>query len=1012
MTLAGISIRRPVATTMITVSILLIGIIAMFKMKRELIPNMDVPKVSINATWSGAVAEDIETFITKEIETSLSAVEGIQKIETVSSYQSSKVNIEFKFGVNLNEKINEIQKEISRISSKLPSDSTLSIRKASGGSSNFLALVVFASPNKTALSNFIDQYLVPRLQGIEGIGDVSVFGEDKKQIQIQVDDNKLAAYNMSPMELYSLISGTNPTMPAGKISDGNKSIIIRFIGEINYIEQYENMIIKSNGNILRLKDVANVVLTNEDKSSFSYFNGKNSLTLFITKSSDGEAIKISKKIYEILDELSPLMPNDTEKKVVVDTSEFISSSISAVFKSALQGLVLATIILFLFLKNVRTTLLITIALPVAIIATFAFLSLNGTSLNLISLMGLSIGVGMLTDNSVVVIDNIYRHITELDKSLDEATEGGANEVTTSIIASSLTTMVVFIPILFIPGMAREQFKDMSFSIIFSNIAALLVSITLIPMLANKFLKKEDIKNEDGKIFSFIKNKYLNIINFSIKNKFKTFIITVFVFIFSMIVAPKFIKFQFMPIQDQGTYSINAELPEGTDLTKADKVAKEIENIVKNNSYTQSYSTIVQQNKVSVNVDIGKKGKRNKSVFDLLNDIRPQFKNILDARISFATSFRMDSHKSIEFIIKGDNLEEIKNLSNKIYKKMGEFPEVVDLSSTVNSGATELRIEFDRDKIKMFGINPTTIARTISFYILGGDRSNPSTIKTENEEIDILVRLPIEKRSDIDSLKQINIKIGDNNFIKLGDVVKFKIAETSTEIRKNNKIYSVSISANDSGVGIKNIQNKFVETFKSFNPANNISYTWGGDSKNMIEFMSQLKLALMISLFLIYALLASQFESFLLPIIIIGSIPLAIIGVFWGLIILRQPLDIMSMIGIILLAGIVVNNAIVLIDFIKILRSNNFEKEKAVVISCETRLRPILMTTLTTVLGMVPLALGIGEGSEMYKGMALAVILGLTTSTILTLVIIPILYIIVDDLTNKVKRTINKLLKNY
>ena len=1002
MSLAGISIRRPVATTMVMLSFIFIGLLAMFSMKKELIPDIKVPVVTISTTWSGAVSEDVESQVTKKIKDSLSNVDAIDKIQTVSAYGSSTVVVNFDYGVDTDEKVTQIQREVSKITNDLPSDAnTPLVRKVEAGSGNMTAVIAFNADSKTALTTFIKEQLKPRLESLPGIGQVDIFGNPDKQLQIQVDSDKLASYNLSPMELYNIVRTSVATYPIGKLSTGNKDMIIRFMGDLDYIDQYKNILISSNGNTLRLKDVADVVLTTEDADNVGYLNGKESVVVLLQKSSDGDTITLNNAAFKVIEEMRPYMPAGTEYSIEMDSSENINNSISNVSSSAVQGLVLATIILFVFLKSFRTTVLISLALPVAIVFTFAFLSMRGTTLNLISLMGLSIGVGMLTDNSVVVVDNIYRHITELNSPVREAAENGTEEVTFSVIASALTTIVVFLPILFIPGLAREFFRDMSYAIIFSNLAAIIVAITMIPMLASRFLNRKSMKSEDGKFFKKVKAFYLKVINSAISHKGLTVLIMVGLFFFSILVGPKLLKFEFMPKQDEGKYALTAELQNGTDLAKAERIAKELEEIVKNDPHTESYLMLVSTSSISINANVGKKNTRKDSVFTIMDDIRKKASNVLDARVSMTNQFSGgQTQKDVEFLLQGSNQDEIKQFGKQLLEKLQKYDGMVDISSTLDPGIIELRLNIDRDKIASYGISPAVIAQTVSYYMLGGDKANTATLKTDSEEIDVLVRLPKEKRNDINTLSSLNIKVGDNKFVKLSDVATLQYAEGTSEVRKKNGIYTVTISGNDGGVGLGKIQSKIIEEFNNLEPPSTISYSWGGQSENMQKTMSQLSFALSISIFLIYALLASQFESFILPFIIIGSIPLALIGVIWGLVVLRQPIDIMVMIGVILLAGVVVNNAIVLIDFIKTMRTRGYDKEYAIIYSCETRLRPILMTTMTTVFGMIPMALGLGEGSEFYRGMAITVIFGLSFSTILTLVLIPILYSVVDSFTTK------------
>ncbi len=1010
MTLAGLSIRRPVATTMLMISMMFIGLIAMFSMKSEMLPNMNIPVVTIRTSWNGAVPEDVETQITKKIEEVLPNVEGIDKIESTSQYGTSTIVVKFDYGIDADDKVTDIQREVSRLVNDLPDDAdTPVVKKVEAGVGNLTMVVSVSGASRMELNTALENYLKPRLESLTGIGEVNIFGTPDKQVQIQVNGDKLAAFGMSPMELYQMIGSSSQSIPLGTIDTGKKQIVARFMGETNYIDQIENIILRSNGNILRVKDIADVVLTTEDPTDVGYFNGKENIVLVIEKSSDGSTIDLNNAARKVLEDVKSVMPPGTEFHIMLDTSEDIVKSISSIGSSAFQALVLATIVLLLFLKNIRATVLISIALPVSVIFTFAFLALNGTSLNLISLMGLSLGVGMLTDNSVVVIDNIYRHMTELKSPVMAAADDGTTEVTMSVIASSLTTMVVFIPVLFIPGIAREIFRDLSFSIIFSNLAALIVSLTLMPMVASRFLSNKQNITKEGKIFTAVKEKYLVVINWAVKHRVKTIIIPIVLFVIVVFGLGRFLKVQFMPKQDQGRYSVVAELGKGVDIERAEEIGRKIEEIVKANKNTQTYFSLIQNDTVAVNVEIGKKDTRDESVFEIIDEIRPSVEKIPGIRPNLSEDFQMRSpQRDVEFDIVGPNLDELKVIGKQVMAHMVKYPGAVDVTSTVDAGNEEARVVLNREKIRSYGINPVTVGQTISYFVLGGDRGDTLTVKTGTEEIDVLIRLPKDKRKDVSDLSNLNIKIGEGQFVKLSDLATIEMAEGSPEINKTDRIYSVTVSANDGGVGLANIQAEMMKAFNEQNPPSSISYKWGGDSENLADASTQLGAALAISIFLIYALLASQFENFVFPIIIIGSIPLALIGVVIGLLVTNQPIDVMVMIGIIMLAGVVVNNAIVLIDFIKMTRERGSDRETAVIESCRTRLRPILMTTMTTVFGMLPLAMGMGEGSEIYRGMAITTMFGLSFSTLLTLVVIPIFYTLVEDMNNAVIRFVKKI----
>lgn len=1013
MSLAGVAIRRPVATVMVMVSMVFLGIVSLFSMKSELLPNMNIPMVIITTTWSGAVPEDMDSQITKKIEDSLAGVDGIKKITSTSSFETSVIQVEFDYGVDIDIKRGDIQRQIDSIAGDLPGDASKpKTQKKLAGSGNTAMMLTVSGPNFLELTTFINETMKPRFERIGGVGSVDTAGAPEKQIQVQFNTDKLSAYGMTPVELYNLLKASSKSIPLGTIETGGKNVVGRFMGELNQIDELKNMIIKSNGKVLRLSDVADVVLTTEDKTDSVNVKGNTAVMITLEKSTDGNILSITDDAKKALDELKPYFPQGVKANILMDYSENINSSISGVKGNAVTGLILATIVLFVFLKNVRATLLISLALPIAIIFTFAFLSFMNVTINIISLMGLSIGVGMLTDNSVVVIDNIYRHMTELKKPVRESSEDGASEVAIAILASALTTMVVFIPILFIPGIAREIFRDMALSIIFSNVAALIVSMTLMPMVASRFLKADADITKEGKIFGKLKEKYTNLIGTALKHKFLTVCIAFGLFIFMMIIGPMIVKTSFLPKQDFGRYAVVLEYEKGLSLASAEKKTNEAVNIVKKNKYTKSFTVLTKTDSGIVNVDIGPKGDRDVTVFEVMKSLQNDLSKIPGVKFSLKEDYQSGkAGRDAEFRIVSEDPEVAKAIAKHVEARLKQNADkgITAITSSLEPGNMEARVVMDRDKLQAYGINPVELGQTISYAFLGGNRATgqTQTVKTGTEEIDVLVRLPKDQRESIASLEQLNVRTKDNTFIKVSDVAKVVMAEGAAQVTKNDKIYYASVSANDGGMGLGAVQKEMIKAFEETNPPKGVSYTWGGMSQMFNEAMVQMMGALAISIFLIYAILAAQFENFLLPVIILASVPLALIGVFGGLIITNSPMDLMVIIGIIMLAGTVVNNAIVLIDFIKTLRERGEDIYDAVQESCRTRLRPILMTTMTTVCGMIPMALGIGDGAEMYKGMSIAVIFGLSFSTLLTLVVIPVLYVSVEQGLDKIASKFKK-----
>ncbi|MGL4641985.1 MAG: efflux RND transporter permease subunit, partial [Cetobacterium sp.] len=575
-----------------------------------------------------------------------------------------------------------------------------------------------------------------------------------------------------------------------------------------------------------------------------------------------------------------------------------------------------------------------------------------------------------------------------------------------ILASALTTMVVFIPVLFIPGIAREIFRDMSLSIIFSNVAALIVSLTLMPMVASRFLKANADITKEGKIFGKVKSSYEKIIEWAISNRKKTVALAFLTFIGMMIIGPMFTRTEFIPKQDYGRYAVVLELEKGLSVERAEEITEQAVEIVKNNSLTKTYITLVKTGTGIINVDIGPKTDRDTSIFEVMDSLRPELSKIPGIKFNLKDDYQSGSgDRDVEFRISSDSLDIAENIARQVQEKISKNPGIIDITSSIEAGNVEARVVLNRDKLRAYGISPFDIGRTISYSFLGGNRSTGQTlsVKTGTEEIDVLIRLPKDARTKVSTLEELNVRSADGKFIKVSDVADVVMAEGASEITKTDKIFYVSVSANDGGIGLSKVQSEIVNAFESTNPPKGVSYSWGGMSQMFNEAIVQMGMALGISIFLIYAILASQFENFLLPGIILASVPLAMIGVYGGLLLTNSPFDMMVMIGIIMLAGTVVNNAIVLIDFIKILRERGHELNDAVRESCKTRLRPILMTTMTTVCGMIPLALGFGEGAELYSGMSIAVIFGLSFSTILTLVVIPVLYIIVEEFIEGIRR---------
>lgn len=1003
MNIAKFSIKHSVTTMMIILSMIILGFLTLLNLKTELMPNSNLPTASIRVSWKGASPEDMEKLVTTEIESAIGDVEGIKRVTTNSKFGSSAITVEFNYGVDIDSKVNDLVTAVSRARNNLPDDINEPVIKKSGASNSRVLLIGVNGTDLIALKTYIDNILTPRFEKIEGVESVDSFGGLNKEIKIEINPEKLESYGLTVMDLYTLLNSSSLNFPAGYIADGGKEFLVKLSAEVKTLEDVKKIVLKNqDGKTLYLSDVADISLGIKDRESYGRVNGNDNIIVSISKSDSGNTVDISKRVQDELKKIESTLPKGASFSIIRDSARDINRSISTVKSNAITGLVLASIILFIFLKNIRATLVVAISIPVSIMATFGFFGAKGMTLNIISLMGLSLGVGMLVDNSIVVLDNIFRHLTEMKKDKVTASEEGAKEVVVPIIASTATTIAVFLPIVLREGRAKETYQDMAYSITFSLLASLIIAITFIPMISSKILSSQIKLHQDGKFMKFVKSKYETILKWSLSH-IKTIIITTTILFFSILwIGGRYIGGEYMPRTDDGVYSVIAELPTGMELNKSNEVAKKIESIISKNSYTKKYTASINKESASISVDIGDKNERDKTVSEVMAEIRKKIGTIPDVKLNIVPflSFGRGVSRDIKVILKSDDLSQLEYISKELMKKMEETKYFTDITNSMLNGNPEVNIILDRKKMAYYGVTAKDLTMSTSYQILGGA---PIKIKTRVEEVDVTIRLAEKYRNSIEKLKNIIIKRSNGKNVYLKDITKFEIGEGAYGIEKEDKITVISVSANlNKGYDLVTTQNSIKKILEEMKIPKNVSYIFGGDGRSLAEINSELSFTFIVAIFLIYFILASQFESYILPLIVMGSVPLSIIGVYIGLLTTGQKTNTMVFVGIIMLAGIVVNNAIVLIDYIKVLMERKVALKQAILEAGVTRIRPIFMTTMTTVFGMLPLALGIGQGSELYRGMAIAVIFGLTFSTTLTLIFIPVIFYGYERLKERLK----------
>lgn len=997
------SIRKPATTIIFIISMIFFGFLGLRKMPVEMLPNINKPTVRIRIKWDGATPDDVDKMITRKIEDVLPNVEGIVEYSSESSAETSLIFIKFKYGTDVETKITLIQNELNQIRNKFPDDmKEPSIRKSSSSDIPALTFTLYGG-DKMEMRSYAENNLKPMLERLEGVSEINVYGGQEQEVAIEIDPDKLENYNLSIVDVYNKMKSASANLPGGILREGEKEYLVKIEAEIETADEIREIILSNkDGHLLKLKDIASIKVAPKDIKSIYRKNGEDSIVVIISKTDGGNAVSIVNNSKKLLERNRGSLPLNTKLNYEFDSSITINNSINNVKSSGIQGLVLASAILFIFLKSISATIIIAVAIPISIIFTFFLLNMQGISINLISLMGLSLGIGMLVDNSVVVVDNIFRHMTELGKNKIQAAKDGAEEMALPVLASTMTTVAAFLPLVFQEGLAKEQFNNLCYAISYSLLASLIISLTFVPMIASKIMDQKKNLNAEGKIMTTFRKIYVNSLKWSIRRRGIILLILFALFSGSLYVASK-LGGRFTPTIDEGRYAVVAKLPSGSDVNKGDRIGKILEEKVKDLPFVVDYTVSANGTSSILNINAGLKTSREESMSDILKKLRKTFVEIPDMELTIAPGYRFGTRGlyDLEFELYSDNEVQLQIISEQLKEQIKKIDGIYDVTSSFEGGKPEGKFYINREKAEYYGLDVKDIATMIQTQILGG---TPIKINSDNSEIDVTLKLQKKYRESTGLIldSRITLKSGEN--IRISDVAEFRAEEGPSKIEKKDKKKKIVIYANmKDELDLKTAQELVIQTLEDMGYPEGITYGTGGKSADMAEMSEQLQYTFMIAVFLIYFILVWQFESFIMPFVIILSIPLSTTGAFYALYLAGLSIDAMVSVGFVMLAGIVVNNAIVLIDFINFRREVGDNMNKALITAGKTRLRPILMTTLTTVLGMLPLMFSNGEGSEIYKGMSFVVVFGLSAATLLTLIVIPIFYYFIDDFVKWCKK---------
>lgn len=1015
MFLTNLSLKRPVFATVTILALVALGIISYVGLNINDYPEVEFPYVSVTIVQKGASPEQVETKIAQKVEEAVGQISGVKHMYTTVREGVSTTMAEFSLETKPEVAAQDVRDKMGTIRGDLPTDAEDPvIARYDPSAAPIVSLAVTGNLSVREMTTVVNDLIKKRLETINGVGTINISGAEKREIQVKLDKEKLAAYGLTTPEVLSSLQNENMEVPGGKVSSGSREMTLRTAGNIDQVRDFANLpVARRDGVQLYVKDIAAVVDGTEEQDSVCRYQGKPAIGLDMVKQSGSNTVVVADKIKKAVEELNKELPPGIQVDIVRDNSVYIRSSVNDVVKTIVEGSVLAVIMVFIFLKDWRSTLISALAIPTSIIATFFAMRIFGFTLNFMSLMALSLAVGLLIDDAIVVIENIVRHMRMGKTPINAAREATA-EIGLAVISTTLTVVAVFLPVGMMTGVVGQFFKQFGITVVFSVLVSLLVAFTLVPMLSSRLLKEEEhtLRGPLGKFLNWFNRgfervtvMYAAFLKVVLRNRKKTLGLAFLLFVGSLVLAGS-LGSSFVPSSDMGELTVVADLDAGLNLETAGKVAEKLEGIVR--SYPEvvkMYSTI-QADRTVIFVKLPDKNQRNRTINDIAADMRSKLSTIPGIQVAVNMQAGLNTEKTVQFRLLGDDLNEMQDYAEKAQKIMESIPGAVDVSRSYKPGKPEGKIQIKRDLASDLGISTAQVADTLRTLFNG---VVVGQFEEGEDRFDVRVRLAEDQRKSLDDLNNIYLQSrydptggGPKPMIPLNQVTDTVFSTSPSEISRFDRTKQIVISANLAGPSLGEFNKAFTERVnQELKMPQGYQFSAGGDSERMGETFVSMFLAIITGVLFIFFILASQFESYIDPFSIMLSIPLAIVGAIFGLLVAGSDLSIMSMIGIIMLMGLVTKNAILLIDFTKQQRARGVERNEALQKAALTRLRPIIMTSLAMIFGMAPLALALGPGAEGRAPMAHAIIGGLITSTLLTLVVVPVIYTILDDLKNKV-----------
>ena len=1040
------AINKPVTTLLIFIAVIIIGIFSYKSLPVDQLPEMEPPYISVMTVYAGANASELETNVSKILENGLNSVDGLKEITSTSKDNMSLVTLEFEWGYNLDEAVNDIRSSIDMIYDNLPDGvSRPLIFKFNTSMMPIMQYAITADDSYSGLEKIIDDNVINVLNRIDGIGNVSLSGAPQRYVYIDLDPRQLEAYNLSVEAIGQAIGNNNINLASGSVKMGKEQYQLRVQSEYVESSEINDIVVKTttDGRQVFVRDLAQVRDTIKDITLEEKINGRDGARLIIMKQSGANTVQIASDVRKELARIEKTLPPDIKIEQIYDSSSEIENAIDGLLESIMYALLFVVLVVLFFLGKWRATIIIAITIPISLLVAFIYLKLVDSSLNIISLCSLTVAIGMVVDDAIVVLENITKHI-ERGANPREASIYATNEVWVSVIATTLVIVAVFVPLTMLGGQAGIMFKELGWIVTIVCCTSTIVAISLTPMLCSKLLKPRKVKiDENGNIVDAEEKKgwyqkyvvgfldkvdvfYAKILAWTLNHKVATLILVVAFLVLSFLpVMMGKIGTNFMAPQDNGRLSMTVELQRGTRVEESSRIARIIEEKVKNVSPENiliisssvgsddeggisAMFTSSTNNKISMTVRCTKKYERDITIFEIAEGIRNELNKMPEViNYTVSTSQGGASTNDVDVEIYGYDFDKTNILAEQLKREIANIPGARDINIDREEDRAELQIVFDKEKLARHGLNTATASMYVRNRING---YTAGYLKEDGEEYDIVVRLQEKFRQSTTDIENLILIDAMGKQVKLNELAEVKEYWAPPEIKRKTRQRIVTVNVTPEGVSLGELAASIEKLIDNMDIPSGIIVNVGGSYEDQQETFGDMGALLALIIMLVYIVMASQFENFSKPMIIMTAAIFAIPGVIWALFITNTSLDMIGALGVILLVGIVVKNGIVLVDYINLMRDRGYELNKAITLSGQSRLRPVLMTAFTTILGMVPMALSQSEGSEMWHPMGIVVIGGLLVSTIVTLLVVPVLYAITSRHGERDKEERNR--KNF